>query len=400
MNVVACPPDHIDAPPRTLGHVVSLDGLRGLAIAAVIVFHFPSLRMAPGGYFGVDIFFALSGFLITALLLQERAKRGKVDMLGFLRRRGGRLLPALLAFLGVYVFVAALFGHTTWFASDPFGSRVGAPVPLHVALRGALTSATYILNIARARRWILPPIAHLWSLSVEGQFYLVWPITLLALTRRSAAKSLRPGGRLAIAVTTGLVVVSVLLPFHMWRGGLGADAIYFGSFTRVGGLLIGSIGAQLWMRGAFDGVPARVRSALAAVAMVGLTAMVLWVGEGRFKYLGASSVAALGGTVLAVHCALGSGRLLGRLLSNPVLVWLGQRSYALYLWHYVFDTWTNQMPHAVGIPIALVASLVTTELSWRLVEVPARRWIVGSPKPKPAVPLPPREFEPARVLVG
>lgn len=373
---------------RQLPHTPALDGLRALAIAAVILFHFPTRTVFAGGLFGVDLFFALSGFLVTALLLAELSSQGGVHLRGFLARRGWRLVPALVTFLLLYLAVDAAFGRSKWFASNPFGNRSGGPIPFHLATKGVVAAATYSLNEMRAHHVPLPPITNLWSLSVEGQFYLVWPIVIVILLRK-APRALLP-------VTALCAAVSASLPWLLWHGGAGADQIYFGSTTRVQGLLIGSLGAQIWSRGWFAPVPVAVRRALAGASALTLGWMFVTVGDEPFKYLGGLVVASTAGILLVMHFAEPAPEgWFGWVLGRAPLQWLGQRSYAIYLWQYVFDSWTNPLPHIFGVPFGIGLSLVAAEVSWRLVEVPAQRLARRRRAARPVTtPAPP----PARVL--
>lgn len=352
---------------RRLKHAPALDGLRGLAIAAVVLFHFPTRVAFPGGLFGVDVFFALSGFLITALLLGEFSRNGRIALGLFARRRVRRLLPALVVFLGVWLGLDLLVGQHRWFGANPF-SGTGHPVPARLAIRGVAGVLTYSLNDLRAAHVALPPITHLWSLSLEGQFYLMWVpllVWLLCCHRRAA-----------LPVTVALTVASVVMPFLQWADGAGSAAVYFGTPSRLQGLLIGAIGAQLWARGSLDHLP-RWSRRLAALAGAGVLAWeVLAVGNVPFRYLGGETVAALAATAIitlyADHAQQPADPA-GRLLSIGPLRWLGERSYALYLWHYPVDSWTTLLPHVIGVPIGIGGSLLLAALSWRLVEQPVQR---------------------------
>jgi hypothetical protein len=207
---------------KRLGYAPALDGLRGVAIALVMLHHADVL---PGGYIGVDVFFVLSGFLITTLLLEERAAQGRISLRGFYRRRARRILPALITLLLGYLVVVALAG----------GSGIRA-----VALGGFFTG-----NAVQAFANPNPlaqnglGLAHLWSLAEEEQFYLLWPVVLILLARTR---------RLIPALATILAVALV------WRGVLAAEGasfyrIYYGPDTHADGLLAGALLAALRWRG-------------------------------------------------------------------------------------------------------------------------------------------------------
>ncbi|MGH9056745.1 MAG: acyltransferase family protein [Acidimicrobiales bacterium] len=163
----------------------SLDGLRAVAIVTVALFHFPTHAVVVGGLVGVGVFFVLSGFLVTSLLSSEYSQSGTIVLRRFAQRRAWRLLPALLAFLAVFVVADAAFGHTLWFASSPFGRGAGRPVTLLQAAAGVGASISYTFNFFLAHSvHMASPLGHLWTLSVEGQFYLLWAVMVLVLVRR------------------------------------------------------------------------------------------------------------------------------------------------------------------------------------------------------------------------
>ncbi|MEI6664705.1 MAG: acyltransferase [Chloroflexota bacterium] len=353
--------------PRQLHRSPALDGLRGLAIVAVVLFHLPTRDViSRGGLFGVDVFFALSGFLITALLQREYVATGTVRVGAFVVGRIVKIAPALLVFLAAYLFLDLKFGDTSWFGSDPFGPRQGAPVSPDLAMQGVVGAATLTFNVLRIAGIALPPIGHLWSLSVEGQFYLVWPPLFVLLMRRAPTA--------AIPVTAALWAASVVWPHVVWRDGAGADAIYFGSLARLQDFMIGALGFQLWSAGATDRVGRTAWSVIAGCAGAVLIGLVLVVADVPFKYLGASPIAAVAATGLMLRYANASGASPSeRLLGSRPLTWLGERSYSIYLWHYLFVSWTNPLPRLIGVPLAIVCALVVGEISWRTLEATTSR---------------------------
>jgi peptidoglycan/LPS O-acetylase OafA/YrhL len=223
-----------------LGRSPALDGLRGLALVWVVAYHFTGATGPfPGAWIGLDVFFVLSGFLITAMLLDEVRVHGRVSLRLFYARRALRLLPALLAMLAVWTLVLLAFHDTTWFAATPGSERTGDPVELGGAFWQVGVTLLYGANWIYALGSGQAPLAHLWSLAVEEQFYVVWPLVLLALL---AVFGLR--GRLAVVL--GLATTSALLPLLYWDGGAGTDRIYFGTDTRAVGMLAGAAMAMLW----------------------------------------------------------------------------------------------------------------------------------------------------------
>ena len=368
---------------RRVPRTPALDGLRALAIAAVALFHYPTHLVFKGGLFGVGLFFVLSGFLVTPILASEYGREGRIRMGRYLSRRAWRLLPALGAFLVVVVAVAVPFGRTGWFASTPFGPphAPGPPVGLGPLVGGAAASLGYVYNLLLAHNLHMPqPFGHLWTLSVEGQFYVGWALLMAWLLRR--------GPKVMVGVTVTLIALSAAAPFLAWTPAGRHNWIYFATIPRIQQLLAGALLAELWSLGVLQKVP-RLLVRAAGVAGAGAMAyMVLEVGNDGFKYVGALTAVAAAGFVIVANLVDDRGGSWTRsLLGTRPLVWLGQRSYAVYLWHWPLALWTNELPHRVGVPLGLGATLVAAELSWRLVEAPAARLArrrQQRPRPAPA----------------
>jgi peptidoglycan/LPS O-acetylase OafA/YrhL len=302
--------------------VRALDGLRAVAVVAVVAFHLNEGGV-PGGFLGVDLFFVLSGFLITTLLLAEWEQRGAIAVLPFWRRRARRILPLLLVTMVAVALVTPL-----WF--DDVAGRVRGELLAALAQGGnwfeAVAGRSYFDTIGRSA-----PLQHLWSLGVEAQFYLVWPIV--------AALALRHGGRRRLAqvtlVATALSFLAMAVGFH---AAADPSRLYYGTDTRIGTVLVGALLALVWRR-------ARVGPQVAdLLALVGGAVFVLLV----LHLDGASSAAYRGGLLLAAICgaalvaaALVDGSWAAAILSLRPLVWLGTRSYAVYLWHWPVITATR-----------------------------------------------------------
>lgn len=354
---------------RRVPRTPALDGLRALAIAAVALFHYPTHLLFKGGLFGVGVFFVLSGFLVTPILASEHSREGRIRFGRYLSRRAWRLLPALVALLTVLVVMDALAGNTGWFASGPFGPphAPGRPVGLGPMLAGTAAALGYVYNIFLAHSVHLPqPLGHLWTLSVEGQFYIGWALLMAWLLRR--------GPRVMITVTTVLIAVSAAAPFLEWTPAGRHNWIYFSTIPRIQQLLAGALLAELWSLGLLQKVPRLVVRVAALAGAGALFYMVLEVGNDEFKYVGALTAVAAAGFVIVANLVDDRGGSWTRsLLGSRPLVWLGQRSYAVYLWHWPLALWTNELPHSIGVPLGLGLTLVAAELSWRLVETPAAR---------------------------
>ncbi len=359
-------------------HVGALDGLRGLAFLTVLAYHLMPSRLPAAGHVGVDLFFALSGFLITVLLRSEQARSGRVSLRRFAGRRARRLFPALVAFLTAYLVLLALFGRQPWFGGVPGISGAAPPLSLAAGLHSAAGAVTYMLNLGIAYHWgwaTGAPIGHLWSLSVEGQFYALWgPLVALMLSRRRLASWALPA---TIALGAGSVTATALL----WHGGAGAGLVYFASFTRAQALLAGAAAGFAWRPGAFAGRRRRrAASAVATVSAGWLAVAVFAAGRPLPTWAATVELAMISVAAACLVLVVASpptGRAAGGwFLGSAALRYVGRRSYALYLWHYVVLAWFRD-EGALGSLLAVGISFALAEASWRLVERPAARWHRG-----------------------
>jgi peptidoglycan/LPS O-acetylase OafA/YrhL len=340
-----------------------LHGLRAVAIVAVLVYHLDS-HLLPGGYLGVDIFFVISGCLITALLLAE-VRAGRAGLRRFWSRRARRLLPALTVFLVGTVLLAALF------ARDGLSRmRVDALSSVFYVFNWRLITQhdSYLGSFGRP-----PLLLHLWSLSVEEQFYLLWPLLLLALRRRLGREQLA-------GFALGGGALSALLMALLYNAH-NPSAVYFATPTHAEGLLIGAALAAAvppWTMSAVVPPPGRRFLEITGVA----TLVVVLAG---LAALGFDSAATYRGGMLAVDIASAGLVLavahpasrLGPVFAREPLRWLGLRSYSLYLWHWpIFEMTRPGTDTQLGIVPAYILRLVLTcaaaELSYRFVEQPWR----------------------------
>jgi peptidoglycan/LPS O-acetylase OafA/YrhL len=314
-----------------LGHVPALAGVRGIAIALVLACHIGWLQ---GGALGVDLFFVLSGFLITSLLLEEHADTGRVSVRGFYRRRIARLAPALFFMLA---FTTALAVGTT-----------GRSALAHEAIMDVI-AASYTTNVAVFLHPGAVPLyfRHLWSLAQEEQFYLLWPPLLIMLLPRL---------RRWLPVILGGAAAASMLELYLapWS----AARLYNGPDTHGSPIVMGCLAAVLWANG--RQVPRRVGLAAFAVA-----AGIVWLATVNASYLFPPFAAVC---ALAIVYVVGDRMsLAARLLSVRPLVWLGGISYSLYLWHWVLLS-------VFGVSwLLLFPSVLIAWFSTRLVEEPFRR---------------------------
>lgn len=349
------------------GHARSggLDGVRALAVLAVIAFHegIPELR---GGFLGVDVFFVLSGFLITDLLVAQYHRDGRLILRDFWVRRARRLLPALGLVLVTVTAAVTLF--------EP-----GELAPLRDALLGALTfSSNWSQALAHQSYFSafgpLPPLQHLWSLAVEEQFYLAWPLVLVVALGRTLRR------RLAAALAWTGAALSALLMAMIYIPGSDPSLVYYGTDTHASALLIGAGLALTFPLARLGAAAPMVARRLDIAGIVGLVALgwaiTHFSGSDQALYPDGLVFAALAaGVVVAAAATPG---LIARLLGWRPLRWLGVRSYGIYLWHWpviaLFSAVAGPGRNPAGARLAETAlPIALAAVSWRFVEEPILR---------------------------
>jgi peptidoglycan/LPS O-acetylase OafA/YrhL len=352
---------------RTKGaRVRAFDGLRGLAVAAVLLFH-SQLSGARGGFLGVSAFFTLSGYLITSLLLDEHARHGRISLRGFWNRRARRLLPAAyVALAGVLVFGATV-----------------ATVSQARALRGDVLSAlAYIANWhfyfsgqSYAHLFSAPsPVLHFWSLAIEEQFYLLFPLLLIVALRLTKAN------RVALAAVMAAGIGASVLAGNLLLASSGESRVYYGTDTRAAELLVGALLAVVLARRApMPTVRRGTRVAATVGGTLALATMVWWWStvnqSDRWLYRGGFALHACL-TAIVIACAFIDGPL-ARALSWRPLVALGVISYGVYLFHWPIFQWLT--PERTGLstlPLLVLRLAITLPLaiaSYWLLEQPVRR---------------------------
>ncbi|HEU0235034.1 MAG TPA: acyltransferase family protein [Candidatus Limnocylindrales bacterium] len=373
---------HVDSgsPSNTIGarlpYLPGLDGLRALAVAAVVLYH---AEVAPlsGGFLGVDLFFVISGFLITSILLAEWERTGRLDLRAFWLRRARRLLPALFVLLIAALAFAVLFLPESVARLRSDVAAAAAYVTNWYLLAG---DQSYFETIDRQS-----PLLHLWSLAVEEQFYLAWPLILLATLRVA-------GRRGALVLTVGAACGSAA-----WMAVLAApdgdpSRVYYGTDTRIFAPLAGAALAFLAGRwGAAAGERREPRTlgrigradpvAVASLAVLGWFAVNVG-SDATTLYTGGLAVVALSGTLLVGSVVHPDARLVPWLLERSGLRWLGTRSYGIYLWHWPILSITRPgLDVAADGPVLLAARLAVigllAEVSYRVIERPIRSGGLG-----------------------
>ncbi|MEV6825068.1 acyltransferase [Amycolatopsis sp. NPDC051102] len=348
-------------------HLPALDGLRGVAILGVLVFHTGHL---PGGFLGVDLFFALSGYLITDLLLREAEATGAVSLTAFWGRRIRRLLPALATMLaGVTVLV--------WAVGPPDLVRTtlddGPWVQLNLVNWHLLAQSAGYWDRFGAQR----VFEHLWSIAVEEQFYLLWPPVLLVIARFAK----RPGTWVAVvaaAASIGSLALMVTL-----AGPGDPSRVYTGTDTRAFSLLLGAVVATEPVRAALARAGTRWAGAVTALLAAGIG--ISWsLADGttsRWLFTGGLFAHSLAAALLIGLCVQAPRTGVAKALAWPPLRWLGLISYSLYLWHW--PVFVLLSPQIDGLPqtwAVLAVSIGLATLSKYLVEDPIRfraRWARG-----------------------
>jgi peptidoglycan/LPS O-acetylase OafA/YrhL len=351
----------------------ALDGVRGLAVLAVLGFH-AGLERFVGGYLGVDVFFALSGFLITTLLVEEFGRTGRIDLRAFWRRRARRILPALVLVIAVTGLLWTLIGTATQRAdlSGDVVAAFGFAFNWHQVAGGTgYMTATAVPS----------PLLHTWSIAIEEQWYLLWPLAVLglfALVRRT---------RHGLPIAAGLCVAGALASSALmayFASSEGTGRAYYGTDTRVAALLLGAGLAFFFsyaesVRAAWLRSP-RASLVLTVLGVIGLGGLGIAIAtvdhEAGGLYRGGFLLVGLATLSVLAACVHPTGNPVVRLLSAWPLRWVGVISYGLYLWHWpVFLFLTPDRTGIGGTPLLIVRLVVSIALAWacwHLVEQPIR----------------------------
>ena len=398
-------------------YLPGLDGLRAIAVSAVLVYH-ANHTWLTGGFLGVEVFFVISGYLITLLLLSEKERTGTVRLGQFWLRRARRLLPAL------FVMMASLAIYMALFNTRPMGQARG----------DLLAGSFYVSNWFQI--WVgqsytaaenFAPLRHLWSLAVEEQFYLVWPLVMVVLLRKRGDRL----PRVALWLLWASLFIAAVVAATYVSGAvfIGADpltnapscgpdesngyvsvfghclnvneTLYLSTVTRAGGLMLGSAFALVWRPVAIMRGPLRTRGRrMDVIGLLGLVGLAMMMNRlylfdpetGQYDPLLFRGGFLLAGlcTIAIIAAATHRRAWIGRLLGVRPLHWVGTRSYGLYLYHWPVYQVLREPGQQLSLRqflIALLIALPITELSYRLVELPVRQgrfgeWMRGERRPR------------------
>lgn len=360
------PPLSVTKPLKspTLRYEPGVDGIRAFAVLAVVAYHFGWLS-TPGGFLGVDVFFTISGYLITSLLVAEYQRTGRIDIREFWKRRARRLLPALFVFLAVTAAYVAAFVPTE---VDRVQRELFPALGYFTNWFLIGYNESYFETFARPSLW-----RHLWSLAVEEQFYIVWPVLFFVL--RKVRTALTVTLVLVIALVSTWWMANLFVPFE------DPSRVYYGTDTRAAGILIGV--ALGFLRHRLPVVEHKRRWP-GLVGVLGLTMLVWmvatvngfdpWLYRGGFLLTGVASAAAIVGVV--------GSRSLRLIVGSAPMRWVGLRSYGLYMWHWPVVVFTRPNidvfwdPKIVTV-VRLAVALILTEISYRWIEMPVRNGALG-----------------------
>ncbi len=360
--------------PRGIRYIPAIDGLRAVAVIAVMLYHL-GFSWIPGGFLGVDLFFVISGYVITRLLLDSIQRSGGLDLRAFYKARIRRLFPPLVFMIFVTIIYISIWAPETMrrFVSDsPFALLGGMNWWL------VFRHTDYFDTISRP-----PLLQHTWSLGVEAQFYLIWPLILL-LVLRQFGKAKIPGAALFIAAISGIALLLVSFEVDAANASQ-VSHVYFGTDTHSIGLFLGAALAVSWVpQNLQEQVNRRAQDfidGIGVIGFVGLLGVFLLVNENDpTLYKLAFPLAGLFGCAILTSIVHPASRF-APILSSKVAVWIGERSYAIYLWHWVVFQLTRPTVDLEGSTWALYALRILVvfalaDISLRLVELPVRSGLV------------------------
>jgi peptidoglycan/LPS O-acetylase OafA/YrhL len=362
------------AAKRSIQYIPAIDGLRALAVIAVMFYHL-GFTWIPGGFLGVDLFFVISGYVITRMLLDSIAQSGGLDLRGFYLARLRRLLPALLFMLTTTVIAVGI-----WAPDTIKRLLVDTPFALTGTINWWLVAneQDYFESIGRP-----PLLQHTWSLAVEAQFYLIWPLILYFILKKFGKKHI-PVAALSIAAASGIALLLVSVSIDAANASK-VSHVYFGTDTHSIGLFLGAALAVSWIPQNFRVEISRKGQnfidGIGVIGFIGILATFLFIDASNpAMYKIAFPLAGIFGAAIIASIVHPASRF-APVLQNKVLLWIGERSYAIYLWHWVIFQVTRPTVDLAGQAWALYSLRILivfalADISLRYVELPIRRGVI------------------------
>ncbi|CAM8623812.1 acyltransferase family protein [Candidatus Planktophila dulcis] len=362
------------AASRGIQYIPAIDGLRAVAVIAVMFYHL-GFTWIPGGFLGVDLFFVISGYVITRLLLDSIEQSGGLDLRGFYIARARRLLPAL-----VFMLISTTIAIGIWAPDAIKRLLIDTPFSLTGTMNWWLVARhqDYFESIGRP-----PLLQHTWSLAVEAQFYLVWPLILYFILKQFGKKHI-PLASLAIAAASGITLLLVSFSLDASNASK-VSHVYFGTDTHSIGLFLGAALAVSWIPQNFTKTVSRKAQdfidGVGFLGFIGILAAFLLIDENQpTLYKIAFPLAGLCGAAIIMSVVHPASRF-APVLQNPIFLWIGERSYAIYLWHWVIFQVTRPSVDLAGKEWALYSLrilivLALSDISLRYVELPIRRGVI------------------------
>jgi peptidoglycan/LPS O-acetylase OafA/YrhL len=362
------------AASRGIQYIPAIDGLRAVAVIAVMFYHL-GFTWIPGGFLGVDLFFVISGYVITRLLLDSIEQSGGLDLRGFYIARARRLLPAL-----VFMLVSTTIAIGIWAPDAIKRLLIDTPFSLTGTMNWWLVARhqDYFESIGRP-----PLLQHTWSLAVEAQFYLVWPLILYFILKQFGKKHI-PLASLTIAAASGITLLLVSFSLDASNASK-VSHVYFGTDTHSIGLFLGAALAVSWIPQNFTKTVSRKAQdfidGVGFLGFIGILAAFLLIDENQpTLYKIAFPLAGLCGAAIIMSVVHPASRF-APVLQNRVFLWIGERSYAIYLWHWVIFQVTRPSVDLAGKEWALYSLrilivLALSDISLRYVELPIRRGVI------------------------
>jgi len=353
-----------------MGYEPSLDGIRAFSVVAVMLYH-ANIAWLPGGFLGVEVFFVVSGFLITSLLIEERESTQRINLKQFWIRRARRLLPALFVMLSATAICVAFYATDSApdFRRDVFPSL------------GYFSNwwQIFAVDTPYFAASSLPVLRHLWSLAVEEQWYLMWPLLFAFVF---GAKWMRPKiSGVVLVVCSGAVMAATALRF-VQDNETRTNFLYLSTLTRSSGLLLGAAVAMLWRPWRKNALSSWWRSsiadalAIASIVVIGVLMATVHVAD-PFLYQGGLAATTLASAVMVAVVMRPNGLIVKRFFSQSFFVEIGRRSYGLYLWHWPIFVVVHARDSGNRFAVALAATIIINEFVYQYVEIPTRHGAIG-----------------------